>query len=56
VPAVDGVRTLVLGRPTIDRSWKAVRTFSALEPDVQVVEELPAGEVRVTLERLAAAS
>jgi hypothetical protein len=53
VPPVDGVRTLLVGPPAYDRTWSPVRIFEALRPRVDVVEELPATEVRAMLDHLA---
>ncbi len=46
VPIADGRRLLVLGPPTIVRTWNARPVFSALRPSVRVVRELDPTKVR----------
>jgi len=52
VPAIDGVRTVLVGPPAYARTWSISRTFSALPARIDVVRELAAIEAREALERL----
>jgi hypothetical protein len=52
VPAVDGVRTVLVGPPAYPRTWNLGRTFSALPARIDVTRELATDEVHETLARL----
>lgn len=52
VPAVDGVRTLLVGPPAYARTWSIPRTFSALPARIDVARELGREEVEAALEGL----
>jgi hypothetical protein len=56
VPPVDGVRTLLVGPASIERTWSAGRPFSALPSSVRISSELSRDEVAETLARLATAA
>lgn len=52
VPFFQGVRTLIVGPQTIQRSWGAPRTFGGLRCDVTVVRELTADEYEAKMEAM----
>ena len=54
VPAIDGVRTVLVGPPAYARTWNIGRTFSALPARIDVVRELGPDEFRAALDRLRA--
>jgi hypothetical protein len=49
VPAVNGVRTLLVGPPAYARTWSISRTFSALPARIDVVREIDRAEVDAAL-------
>ncbi len=53
VPMIDGIRTLLVGPQSYQRSWNPRRTFEALPANVWVMRELPATEVQSRLAALA---
>ncbi|XWX01038.1 hypothetical protein V2A60_009063 [Cordyceps javanica] len=56
VPAFKGVPTLIVGPPTIQRSWNNPRTFGGLRCSVSVTEELGEDEVVSLLAEMKAAT
>jgi len=56
VPPVDGVRTLLVGPASMERSWSAGRPFSALPSSVRISSELSRDEVADSMARLVAAA
>ncbi len=56
ISRVDGVRTLLISTPELERTWSTGRTFGALHSDVTVQQELAAGVVRQRLDALSAST
>ena len=56
VPMFNGRRTLLIGPPTIQRTWNPYRSFLALSGSVRFDAELPRSRVRSLLEEMAQAS
>lgn len=52
IPVLDGERVILLGPPSYQRAWPAVRTFARLRGSLGEVRRLSPGEVAADLERI----
>jgi hypothetical protein len=52
VPMYEGIRTLLIGPPSIRRTWNVGRSFSALAAKVNVDAEISSAQVRSTLDAM----
>jgi hypothetical protein len=55
IPVLDGHRVVLLGPPSIERSWRAMRMFERLPADLKIERKLSAAEVSSWQQKMLAA-
>lgn len=56
IPVLDGRRVVLLGPPSLERTWAAMRTFDLLRAQLTIEQQLSAAEVDTWLTKMLAAS